>query len=231
VNESVYRELFNLRAIGIIKALIAMPLASGLGYIISVVYRKTNAGFSYKASFNITLIMVTAIVSLIMIVLGSNIALSLGLVGSLSIIRFRTVLKDTVDMAFLFWAIAVGLAVGAGNYIVAILATAFFSGLAIYGSKAMFQRLRESDYILIVQLDPTLADGVQDSFSSIFEQQGVSARVRSAEDDLAHGSKEIVYEINMHGAESDAAELVSVLRALEGILKISLLSSDTNIFA
>ena len=116
-----------------------------MAYIVSYVYRKTHTGFSYEASFNFTIILVTVIVTIIMMVIGSNIALSLGLIGSLSIIRFRAVIKDSKDMAYLFWAIATGLSVGSGNYLMAASSVFFVSVIVIVLSKMNFSQATHTD--------------------------------------------------------------------------------------
>lgn len=94
--------------------LISLFLAFFIGFFIVFVYRITHRGLTYERSFLVTMVVMSPIVALGMLLISSNLALSLGLVGALSIIRFRTVIKDTRDMVYLFWTIAVGL--GCGTY-------------------------------------------------------------------------------------------------------------------
>jgi uncharacterized membrane protein YhiD involved in acid resistance len=115
----------------------------------ATVYRKTHSGIAYTRSFFMTLILIAPIVAMIMMSIGSNIALSLGLVGALSIIRFRTVIKDTKDMAFLFMAIAIGLTAGANVWMVGIIGTIAISLIAIVMSKVGSNSMSSADYILI----------------------------------------------------------------------------------
>ena len=91
-------------------------VAAILGLFISVVYKNTHRGLSYSQSFMVTIILVTVIVSMVMMVIGNNIARAFALVGALSIIRFRTVVKDTKDTAFVFMALAAGMAAGTSSY-------------------------------------------------------------------------------------------------------------------
>ena len=89
----------------------------------SMVYRWTHTGYAYSRSFNMTMVTVAMVVSMMMMVIGNYLALSLGLIGALSVIRFRTAVKDPKDMAFLFIAIAIGLACSTGDYAVAVVGT------------------------------------------------------------------------------------------------------------
>ena len=97
-----------------------LGLACVLGLIISLIYKKTHTGLSYSQSFLITIIFVTVIVSMVMMVIGNSLARAFALVGALSIIRFRTVIKDTKDTAYVFIALAAGMAAGTSSYLLAI---------------------------------------------------------------------------------------------------------------
>lgn len=124
-------------------------LAFSLAFIWATVYRKTHSGVAYTRSFFLTLLLISPIVTMVMMAIGSNVALSLGLVGSLSIIRFRTVIKDAKDMVFLFLAIAVGLCCGANAWLVAVIGTLAISLIALVMSKVGHGSVGSADYILI----------------------------------------------------------------------------------
>jgi uncharacterized membrane protein YhiD involved in acid resistance len=124
-------------------------LAFALAFVWATVYRKTHSGVAYTRSFFLTLMMVSPIVAMVMMAIGSNVALSLGLVGALSIIRFRTVIKDAKDMSFLFLSIGIGLCCGANAWMVAVIGTAMISLITIVMSKIGHGRISSSDYILI----------------------------------------------------------------------------------
>jgi len=131
-----------------VEMLVNMALACLLGVIIAVVYRKTHKGLSYSQSFTLTLVFVAAIVSIIMMVIGSSLARAFALVGAMSIIRFRTVVKDTKDTAFVFASLAMGMAAGTGNYFLAIMGTVFISGLAGILYKTNFGVTTKSEFII-----------------------------------------------------------------------------------
>lgn len=130
-----------------------IALAIALGLIISLVYRYTHKGLSYSQSFVLTLVFVSVIVSCVMMIIGNSLARAFALVGALSIIRFRTVVKDTKDTAFVFLALAVGMASGTSNYFIALVATATISILAIVLHRLNFGALYKSEFILRFQYD------------------------------------------------------------------------------
>jgi uncharacterized membrane protein YhiD involved in acid resistance len=124
-------------------------LSFALAFIWATVYRKTHSGVAYTRSFFLTLMMISPIVTMVMLAIGSNVALSLGLVGALSIIRFRTVIKDAKDMTFLFLAIGVGLCCGANAWMVAVIGTVVISLITVVMSKIGHGGAGSADYILI----------------------------------------------------------------------------------
>ena len=124
-------------------------LSFALAFIWATVYRKTHSGIAYTRSFYMTLVMIAPTVTMIMMAIGSNVALSLGLVGALSIIRFRTVVKDTKDMSFLFMAIAIGLTTGANTWLVGIAGTVAVSLITVVMSKIGNDGIASADYVLV----------------------------------------------------------------------------------
>lgn len=124
-------------------------LAFALAFLWATVYRKTHSGVAYTRSFYLSIMLVAPTVAMIMMAIGSNVALSLGLVGSLSVIRFRTVIKDTRDMTFLFLSIGIGLCSGASAWLIGILGTALISGITVVMTRIGHDRVASADYILI----------------------------------------------------------------------------------
>ena len=115
--------LENVTAVSLLDMVLALTLAFGVGLFIFLIYKKTYAGVMYSSSFGVTLVALTMITTLVILAVTSNVVLSLGMVGALSIVRFRTAIKEPLDIAFLFWAIAVGIVLAAG-----------FIPLAVFGS-------------------------------------------------------------------------------------------------
>ena len=106
--------LENVTAVSILDIVLALTLAFCLGLFIFFVYKKTYSGVMYSSSFGVTLVALTMITTLVILAVTSNVVLSLGMVGALSIVRFRTAIKEPLDIAFLFWAIADGIVLAAG---------------------------------------------------------------------------------------------------------------------
>lgn len=107
--------------VSILDIILAMGLAFALGLFIFFVYKKTFAGVMYSVSFGVSIMAMTLITTLIILAVTSNIILSLGMVGALSIVRFRTAVKEPLDIAFLFWEISAGIVTGAGLFPLAII--------------------------------------------------------------------------------------------------------------
>ena len=128
--------------------LINLALSFVLGVAISIVYKKTHKGLSYSQSFMITNIFVAVIVCMVIMIIGNSLARAFALVGALSIIRFRTVVKDTKDTAFIFWSLAAGMASGTGSYFLAISGTIIISIIAFILHKTNFGSIVKSEFIL-----------------------------------------------------------------------------------
>ena len=127
---------------------INMVLAFVIGVLLAVTYRLTHKGLSYSQSFSQTVVFVALIVAIVMMVIGGSLARAFALVGALSIIRFRTVLKDTKDMAFIFGALALGMAAGTSNYFLAAAGTVFVILVAFILYKTNFGAVYKSEFIL-----------------------------------------------------------------------------------
>ena len=117
--------LENVSSISILDMALALMLAFGVGLFIFLIYKKTYAGVMYSSSFGVTLVALTMITTLVILAVTSNVVLSLGMVGALSIVRFRTAIKEPLDIAFLFWAIAVGIVLAAGMIPLAVFGSLF----------------------------------------------------------------------------------------------------------
>ena len=140
--------LENINSVSILDMAIALLLAFGLGLFIFLVYKKTYQGVMYSSSFGVTLIALTMITTVVILAVTSNVVLSLGMVGALSIVRFRTAIKEPLDIAFLFWSIAVGIVLAAGMIPLAVI------GSVIIGVILLIFVNRKSHcnpYIIVVQ--------------------------------------------------------------------------------
>ena len=132
---------------------VAMVLFAGLvvGIIISMVFKKTYRGVLYSPTFSLTLIMLTIVTAPVVMAIGSNVALSMGMVGALSIVRFRTAVKDPLDTAYMFWAITMGILLGAGQYVIALVVVLGISLILLALSFVRFQS--PNSYLLVLHYD------------------------------------------------------------------------------
>ena len=113
--------LENITSVSLLDMVLSLVLAFGLGLFIFLVYKKTFSGVMYSSSFGVTLVALTMITTVVILAVTSNVVLSLGMVGALSIVRFRTAIKEPLDIAFLFWSIAVGIVLAAGMIPLAVI--------------------------------------------------------------------------------------------------------------
>lgn len=125
--QDIFKSSFleNVGSVSILDMTLAMVLAFGMGLFIFLIYKKTFSGVMYSSSFGVTLIALTMITTLVILAVTSNIVLSLGMVGALSIVRFRTAIKEPLDIAFLFWSIAEGIVLAAGMIPLAVFGGVF----------------------------------------------------------------------------------------------------------
>lgn len=128
-------------------------VATVLGVVVAVVYRQTHKGLSYSQSFTQTILFVAVIVSIVMMVIGNSLERAFALVGALSIIRFRTVVKDTRDTAFVFAALALGMAAGTSNHELALIGLGFIVVIALATYSTNFGALYKSEFILRFTFD------------------------------------------------------------------------------
>ncbi|MFP4510429.1 MAG: DUF4956 domain-containing protein [Spirochaetaceae bacterium] len=212
--------IFVVPADQIVTFFISMTLSVVLGILIALVYRYTHRGMNYESGFLSTIVLLCPIVALVMFFIQGDLVLSLGLVGSLAIIRFRTPIKDTRDMVFLFWSIVVGLGVGTLNWTVAVFATLFLSVLVSSMYLFRYGKSMHVEYILVVAGSDRNAD---DDIERVVNRKRANVQLRNHEVD---GSVwELTYEIRVSRAsEPEVRGLISELQLIRGVTKVSLLT-------
>lgn len=153
--------LENVTSVSFVDMFVALALAFGVGVFIYLVYKKTYKGVMYSSSFGVTLIALTMISTLVILAVTSNVVLSLGMVGALSIVRFRTAIKEPLDIAFLFWSIAVGIVLAAG-----MIPLAVFGSIVIGVVLLIFVNRKSYDnpYIILVHCDDEKAEKEAEAF-------------------------------------------------------------------
>lgn len=135
MKEYIYQVLQDVGSLTVIDILVRLIMGFIIGLFIMISYKISHSGTIYSKKFNVSLFVLTILATMVMTVIGNNVALSLGMVGALSIVRFRTAIKDTRDTVYIFWAIIVGICCGVGDYVVATLGSFIvFLALLLVGS-------------------------------------------------------------------------------------------------
>lgn len=186
--------------------LICMLTAVLCGTVIYLVYRFFYRGVVYSDNFNILLIMITVITAFIIMTISANIVLSLGMVGALSIVRFRSAIKDPLDIGFLFWGIAAGLTCGAGLYFVAIVGTAFVSVVYIV---LHFCKKEKKSYLLIIRY----SEQAEDQVSALLN--GMKYKLKSKT--LSDEETELTVEIKVKNNDTSDASRFKTVKGVNGV--------------
>lgn len=205
--------LENVTSVSILDMALALALAFGIGLFIFFVYKKTFQGVMYSSSFGVTLIALTMITTVVILAVTSNVVLSLGMVGALSIVRFRTAIKEPLDIAFLFWAIAEGIVLAAGMIPLAII-----GGVVIGLILLVFVNKKSSynPYIAVLQCDGHEAEHRARNY---LETQTHRCVVKSKS--AQRGSVELNLEIRL---KDDNTDFINKLSEMEGIQSAVLVS-------
>ena len=174
-----------------------LGVAAVIAAFIFLSYRLSHSGSVYSAKFNVTLAALTVITTTVMIVIGNNIALSLGMVGALSIVRFRTAIKDSRDTIYIFWAIVVGICCGAGDYI-----TAGAGSCVVFLVLLLFGRIRTDNRVLLILRAARINEAKVEAL--IFQYYDRKAILRAK--NTTEGSVEFIYELNGRYLERPVSE-------------------------
>jgi len=200
-------------------------LAAFIGLILSLIYRGTHKGLSYSQSFSQTIVFVTVIVAIVMMVIEGSLARAFALVGALSIVRFRTVLKDTKDMSFVFGALAVGMAAGTSNYFLAGISTAAISLLAIFLHQTNFGSVYKSEFILRFRFDNS-GDSV--SYLEAINELCKRSNLLHMEPSGDGRSLSLTYDIALRD-ELSANDLTKQMGGLEYVSEVVLIASKNDV--
>lgn len=213
--QDIFKSSFleNITGISMLDMIIALTLAFLLGLFIFFIYKKSYSGVMYSASFSVTLIALSLITTLLILAVVSNVVLSLGMVGALSIVRFRTAIKEPMDIAFLFWAIAVGIVLAAGLIPLAVFGSIFIGVVLFVFSK---KKTVDSPYILVVHCE----NREMEEQTRIFVKSQVK-RLNLKSKSVDHGCVELNYEVRL---KDDNSAFVNELEAMSGVSRVVLVS-------
>ena len=199
-------------AISMTDALVAIALSFALSLFIVFIYRATYAGVNYSRNFTGCLMMLSMVTTMVILVISSNMVLSLGMVGALSIVRFRTAVKEPTDTAFLFWAIATGIICGAGYVTISILMTLLL-GLLFVAVHAFAGKQKFGTYMIVVRYD---ADSELET--KLAALNGYKMKNKT----LTGNYTELVAELKLTDAQ---LKKIDFLRNIPGVREVTIMNS------
>ena len=205
--------LENIASVSLLDMGIALALAFCLGLFIFMVYKKTFNGVMYSSTFGVTLIAMTMITTIVILAVTSNVVLSLGMVGALSIVRFRTAIKEPLDISFLFWAIGVGIVLAAGMIPLAVIGSVVVGvTLLVFVNKKSYTH----PYILVLSCDGQDSENAAKEYIIPYvERSIVKSKTAQA------GSVELNLEVRL---KEESTDFVNGLSQLEGVRSAVLVS-------
>ncbi|MBR5283940.1 MAG: DUF4956 domain-containing protein [Clostridia bacterium] len=212
--------LDNIAGVSLVDMGIALVLAFCLGLFIFMIYKKTFSGVMYSSTFGVTLIAMTMITTLVILAVTSNVVLSLGMVGALSIVRFRTAIKDPLDTAYLFWAIAVGIVLAAGMIPLAVIGSIVIGVVLL--AFANRQR-RFHPYIVVLRCNTMESEKAARTF---LEQNTERCLVKSKS--VQKGAVELNLEVRL---KNDDTDFINTLADMDGVMSAVMVSYNGDYMA
>ncbi len=205
--------LENVSSVSMFDMVLSLGLSFLLGLFIFMVYKKTYSGVMYSSTFALTLIALSMITNLVILAVTSNVVLSLGMVGALSIVRFRTAIKEPLDIAFLFWSIAVGIVLAAGLIPLAVFGSVLIGCmLMVFANK----KTHTNPYILVLSCeDPKSEADAKTFLADKVEKSVVKSKT------VQKGLLEVNMEIRL---KNDDTDFVNTLANMSGIRSAVLVS-------
>ena len=213
--QDIFKSSFleNVTSVSLLDMSLALVLAFGLGLFIFLVYKKTFTGVMYSSGFGVTLVALTMITTLVILAVTSNVVLSLGMVGALSIVRFRTAIKEPLDIAFLFWAIAAGIVLAAGLIPLAVAGSVCVGAVLL----ALVNRKSHLDpYIMVLRCE----GGESETAARSCLERSVKRLVVKSKTVQA-GEVELQLELRLLGEDTG---FVNTLASMEGVRSAALVS-------
>ena len=204
--------LENMSSISLLDSVIAMGMAFLLGMYIFFIYKQTYSGVMYSSGFGVSLIAMTLITTLLIMAVVSNVVLSLGMVGALSIVRFRTAIKEPTDLMFLFWSIATGIVLAAGLIPLAVFGNIFIGILLI-----LFSRGGKTDtpYILVVHCTGEQEKQVRDCIASGVRRMSLKSK------SVTGDRTELNYEVRLKEEETEFLNTLNKISVVSHVVLVS----------
>ena len=205
--------LDNVSSISVLDMVLTIALSFGIGLFIFLIYKKTYRGVMYSSGFGTTLVALTMITSVVILAVTSNVVLSLGMVGALSIVRFRTAIKEPLDIAFLFWSIGAGIVLAAGMIPLAVIGSVVIGiVLLVFVNK----KTCTHPYIVVISCDNSASEAkAKDYLQSKVERMTVKSKT------AAKGNIEVNIEVRL---KDDNTDFVNAIADIAGVNSAVLVS-------
>jgi uncharacterized membrane protein YhiD involved in acid resistance len=208
-----FLENFSASQISTVDTAITLLITFLIGLFIFQIYKRTFQGIMYTRSFNISLVMISMVTSLVIMAVTTNIVLSLGMVGALSIVRFRTAIKDPMDIVFMFWAIAVGIVTGASFYLLAVIGSLIIGTILLVFANFKSQT---SPFILMLSYSNSEAEkAITDLLKDNVKRYNVKSKT------VTDQNIELSVELRIKTGE---IEFVNKLKSIPGVVNAMLVS-------
>mgnify|MGYP001577880405 CR=1 FL=1 len=201
-------------------------IAFVLCLLVAVTYKKTHKGLSYSQSYVLTLIIGGLVITAVMMVIGNNIARAFGAFGAFSLIRFRTAIKDAKDMGYMFLVLAVGMAIGSNNYVVAFATTIIVLGVMLVLNRVNFGSIRKFDYILSFHLDTR--ETKENAYKIVFDKYLKANSVLNIKAKEQGHILQLSFNIKFL-SEKDSLAFTSDLEKLEGVSDVILITAKNDV--
>ena len=197
-----------------------------LGIIIASVYKKTHRGLSYSQSFLLTLIMLSVVGTSLIMVIGNSLARAFAVFGGFSIVRFRSAIKDTKDIAYVFFSLVMGMAVGTQNYLIALIGTLFTCSIILLLTKYNFGSIKKHEYIL--SFITSGRKNTEENYLHLFEEYLKGKELLNAASLEGKRFLELSYNIKFYD-DYQLTKFMNKLKKISGVKRIDLISSKRDI--
>lgn len=223
MREQIFNLFTSSKDLTLTQIILNIAVATVIGFFIFLSYAISHRGTIYSKKFNASLVIMTVLTATVMTVIGNNIALSLGMVGALSIVRFRTAVKDSRDTVYIFWTIIIGICCGVGDYVVASIGSAVtFAAILILGCIKNDNRM-----LVIIRGARSKQPAIKAKMFHIFNTKAIM-RVENTTDNYV----ELIYEITqktLQKAEKDTPDIAASIYALDNIEYVNIVMQNDEI--
>ena len=223
MREQIFNLFTSSKDLTLTQIILNIAVAAVIGFFIFLSYAISHKGTIYSKKFNASLVIMTVLTATVMTVIGNNIALSLGMVGALSIVRFRTAVKDSRDTVYIFWTIIIGICCGVGDYVVASIGSAVtFAAILILGCIKNDNRM-----LVIIRGARSKQPAIKAKMFHIFNTKAIM-RVENTTDNYV----ELIYEITqktLQKAEKDTPDIAASIYALDNIEYVNIVMQNDEI--